>query len=171
MKDFRPRAPKSRLFKLRTGQYARSQLCTRSCDFNVHLTFHGLLRAMNMSLYYDVRNIAAEELQLSLGAISVHLLSLAPAFSLFSLIIRECVVLVVQYRGAIHVCADAVMTQSHAWKPAFALGLQSYFPWQQYVCHATLIWKSIHDVWHFSAIDEFAVHLSQLIQPSMGTFA
>lgn len=48
---------------------SRSQLRTRSCDFNVHLTFHGLPRAMNTSLCYDVRNTAAEELQLSLSAI------------------------------------------------------------------------------------------------------
>ena len=69
MTDFRPRASKSRLFKLGTGQHARSQLRTRSCDFNVHLSFHSLPLAMNTSLYYDVRNTAAEELQLSLGAI------------------------------------------------------------------------------------------------------
>ena len=57
--------------------------------------------------------------------VSVHLLSLAPAFSLFLLIISECVA---QYRGAIHVCAHAVIMQSHAWKPAFPI-LQSYiFP-------------------------------------------
>ena len=110
---------------------SRSQLRTRSCDFNAHLTFHGLPRAMNTSLCYDVRNTVLQRRNFSFRLaqfewkVSVHLLSLAPAFLLFLLIISECVA---QCRGAIHVCAHAVITQSHAWKPAFPI-LQSYiFP-------------------------------------------